>query len=216
MKILKGTLFGCLVLAFIFLNGCAVGNRYNLSDARPDIQVTSPKIKNVAVAASDQRKVVLSGECDPSYVGMQRGGFGNPFRVSTESGLPLADELTKSVSESLSQKGYNSVPVYIKYGKDPGLIAPLLKESKADRYLLFVIKKWESDTYQNIGLEYEIELTVYDSDMQKKASVSVAEHKDIPGSAWNPPAAAKEQVPIAFKNVLEKLLNYPAILAAIQ
>jgi len=32
-----------------------------------------------------------------------------------------------------------------------------LKEHPADRSLLFTIKKGESDTYMNIGLDYEIE-----------------------------------------------------------
>ena len=209
-------LFWCLIVLAILLQGCAVGNKYNFSDVRADLQLVPAKVKNVAVATSDQRKVVVSGECAPTYVGMQRAGLGNPWRVNTESGLPLADDLTKAVSESLSKKGYNSIPVYVKYADDQSRILELLGERKAERSLLFIIKQWESDTYMNIGLDYEIELTVYDEELVKLASVSIAEDRDLPGSFWDPPSAARMEVPIAFKKVIETLLNDPNILHVIQ
>jgi hypothetical protein len=209
-------LFGYLIVLTILLQGCAVGNKYNFTDVNADLKVASVKVKHIAVATSDQRKEVISSKCDPTYVGMQRAGFGNPWRVSTESGLPLADDLTKAVTESLAKKGYNSLPVYIKYTDDQTSIIKILKESKAERSLLFIIKKWESDTYSNIGLDYEVELTVYNADFVKLASVSAAENKNLPGSVWDPPKAARREVPIAFKNVLETLLNDPKVRQAIQ
>ena len=209
-------LFWCLIVLVILLQGCAVGNRYNFSDVRADLQVVSANVKHVAIATSDQRKVVLSGECAPTYVGMQRAGFGNPWRVNTESGLPLADDLTKAVSESLSKKGYNSLPVYVKYSDDQSRILELLRERKAERALLFIIKKWESDTFMNIGVDYEIELTVYNAELVKLASASIAENKDLPGSFWDPPSAARKEIPIAFKRALETLLNDPKVIPVLQ
>jgi hypothetical protein len=209
-------LLGCLILCVFILNGCAVGNVYNFSDTRADLQVSPAKGKSAAVAAHDQRVAILSGECVPAYVGLQRAGFGNPWRVNTESGLPLADDLTKAVSETLLAKGYRALPVYIKYSDDRTKIMELMKANKAERNLLFVIKKWESDTYTNIGLNYEIELNVFDENMIKLVSASIAEVKTIPGSAWDPPRAARREVPLAFKQVLENLLNDPKIQLAIQ
>jgi hypothetical protein len=209
-------LFWCLIVLAIMLQGCAVGNKYNFSDVKADLQVAPVKVKHIAVATSDQRKVVMSDECPPTYVGMQRAGFGNPWRVNTDSGLPLADDVTKAVTESLSKKGYNSLPVYVKYTDGQSSILELLRERKAERALLFIIKKWESDTYMNIGLDYEIELTVYNADLVKLASASIAENKNLPGSFWDPPTAARREVPIAFKKALETLLNDPKVLPAIQ
>jgi hypothetical protein len=216
MQALGKNLFWCLIVLVILLQGCAVGNRYNFSDVRADLQVVSANVKHVAIATSDQRKVVLSGECAPTYVGMQRAGFGNPWRVNTESGLPLADDLTKAVSESLSKKGYNSLPVYVKYSDDQSRILELLRERKAERALLFIIKKWESDTFMNIGVDYEIELTVYNAELVKLASASIAENKDLPGSFWDPPSAARKEIPIAFKRALETLLNDPKVIPVLQ
>jgi hypothetical protein len=209
-------LLGCLILFVFILNGCAVGNVYNFTDTRADLKISPAKGKSAAVATHDQRAAVLSGECVPAYVGLQRAGFGNPWRVNTESGLPFADDLTNAVSESLSARGYRSLPVYIKYSDDRTKILELMKASKAERNLLFVIKKWESDTYTNIGLNYEIELNVFDENMTKLASTSIAEVKTIPGSAWDPPRAARREVPLAFKQVLENLLNDPKIQLALQ
>jgi hypothetical protein len=65
-------------------------------------------------------------------------------------------------------------------------------------------------------LTYEVELNVYDENLIKLASASIAEVKNIPGSAWDPPRAARREVPLAFKQVLEILLNDPKIKLAIQ
>src|SRR5512147_336665 len=97
-------------LSALFAQGCAVGNKYNFADTRADLQVSGSRQVNVAVATLDKREVVVSGECAPTYVGMQRAGFGNPWRVNTQSGQPLADDITKAVSESLTQKGFTALP----------------------------------------------------------------------------------------------------------
>jgi len=216
MRLSRGIQFASVAVIAVLLNACAVGNKYSLSDIKADFKGAPSNVKTVALSASDQREVVKSGECAPTYVGMQRGGFGNPFRVNTESGLPLADDLTNAVSESLSKKGFKAMPVYTKVADDSSRVLELLKGQNGDRSLLFVISKWESDTYMNIGLDYEIELTVYDKQMAKLASSSVRENRSITGSAWNPPEAARREVPLAFKRALENLLNAPNILKALQ
>ena len=106
--------------------------------------------------------------------------------------------------------------MYVKYTDDQNKILGLLIERKPERALLFVIKKWESDTYMNIRLVYDIELTVYNAESTKLASASISENKTLPGSFWDPPSAARSEVPRAFKKALQTLLNDPKILLAIQ
>ncbi len=84
----------------------------------------------------------------------------------------------------------------------------------SERLLLVIVKKWETDTYTNIGLDYELALQVLDNKKNILAEKTATETKTIPGSAWNPPAEAKIQVPIAFKAAMESLLNDPKVLAA--
>lgn len=216
MHLSRGIQLAAIAVLAVLLNACAVGNKYSFADVKADFRVAPSSVKSVAVSASDQRQVIKSGECAPTYVGMQRGGFGNPFRVNTESGLPLADDLTNVVSEALSKKGFKAMPVYTKVADDSSRVLELLKGQSGDRSLLFVVSKWESDTYMNIGLDYEIELTVYDKQMAKLASASARENRSITGSAWNPPEAARREVPLAFKLALENLLNAPNIVRALQ
>ena len=209
-------LFLCLVLFVLMLSGCAVGNVYNFTDTRADIKYSLASGKNAAVATHDQRTDVVKEICDPSYVGMQRAGFGNPWRVHTSSGLPFADDVTKAVAESLSAKGYRTIPVFVKAADERSRVMDLMRAKKADRNILFIVKKWESDTYTNIGLTYEIELNVFDENLNKRGEVSAAESKTIPGSFWDPPSAARREIPLAFKQILENLLNDQKIRMALQ
>jgi hypothetical protein len=203
-------------LLALFTQGCAVGNKYNFSDTRADLQISASRPTAVAVATLDQRELVATKECAPTYVGMQRAGLGNPWRVNTESGLPLADDISTAVLESLAKKGFRAIPVSVTFNQTEDEALHALGEKKSDRSVLILLKKWESDTYVNIGLDYDLRLRVVDSNQAVLGETAAAERKTISGSFWDPPAAAKEQIPIAFKQVLEKLLNDPAILAALK
>jgi len=204
--------FSLLLLA----QGCAVGNKYNFADTRADLQVSSVSQSNVAVATLDQRQDILSGTCLPTYVGMQRAGLGNPWRVNTVSDLPLAEDMTKAVSESLAKKGFKPTPVIVVHALSEQETKQALAAKQAERSILILIKKWESDTYMNIGLDYDLRLMILGSNQTVLAETSAAENRTIPGSFWDPPSAAKEQIPIAFKQALEKLLNDPKIVAALK
>jgi hypothetical protein len=206
------TSFSLLLLA----QGCAVGNKYNFADARADLQVSSVSQSTVAVATLDQREHILSGTCPPTYVGMQRAGFGNPWRVNTISDLPLAEDMTKAVSESLAKKGFKATPVIVAHTLSEKQAKQALAAKQVERSILILIKKWESDTYMNIGLDYDLRLMVLGSNQTVLAETSAVENKTISGSFWDPPAAAKEQIPIAFKEALEKLLNDPKVVAVLK
>jgi hypothetical protein len=204
--------FALLLLA----QGCAVGNKYNFADTRADLQVSAAAPSAVAVATLDQRQDILSGTCPPTYVGMQRAGFGNPWRVNTVSDLPLAEDMTKAVSESLAKKGFKPTPVIVAHTLSEQQAKQALAAKQAARSFLILIKKWESDTYMNIGLDYDLRLMILGANQTVLAETSAAENKTIAGSFWDPPSAAKEQIPIAFKQVLEKLLNDPKIIAVLK
>jgi hypothetical protein len=197
--------FFLMSFALLFLaQGCAVGNKYNFADTRADLQVSSVGQSTVAAATLDQREDIFSGICPPTYVGMKRAGFGNPWIVNTVSGLPLAEDMTKAVSESLAKRGFKATPVIVAHTLSEQQAKQALAAKQAERSILILIKKWESDTYMNIGLDYDLRLMVLGSNQTMLVETSAAENKTIPGSFWDPPSAAKEQIPIAFKQALEK------------
>ena len=90
-----------LLFVGVLASGCAVGNthRYDWGDANLSIETD----KTVAVSILDARSYVQSGAKLPNFVGLQRGGFGVPFGVTTRSGRPVCSARMQ-VSAARSKK----------------------------------------------------------------------------------------------------------------
>lgn len=64
-----------------FLSACFPKYRYD----RMNVALNRAGSGSVAIAVLDQRPYVRSGEKDPSFVGIMRGGYGNPFSLYTST-----------------------------------------------------------------------------------------------------------------------------------
>ena len=64
-------------LALLLIGGCAVGVRHQYDSATPQINAASGG--KATVAAQDRRAYVLNGDKQENFVGLSRGGYGNPF-----------------------------------------------------------------------------------------------------------------------------------------
>ena len=209
--------FSNISIIFSFSDsGMCSGQCVQIVGRQGDTTSVPPKNNSVAVATLDRRDVIVSQRCPPTYIGMQRAGLGNPWRVNTASGLPLSEDVTRAISESLAIRGYRAIPVNVSYDLTEQQVKELLIRKEADRSIFVMIRQWESDTYTNIGLTYDMSLMVFGLNQVLLAETSVADTKTIAGSFWDPPAAAKEKVPEAFRAVLEALLNDPKVIAALQ
>jgi hypothetical protein len=87
-----------------------------------------------------------------------------------------------------------------------------MRETKGKRLLLLTLNEWQSDTYTNTGLSYDVKLEVLDSNGYKLTEKVIKGDDNLGGSAWNPPSHAREVIPKAFKEKLEALLNSEEIL----
>ena len=201
-----------VLLAFISA-GCAVGNKHSYSVARPELAPQGTRA--VAVAAQDARSYVVSGEKTPDYVGTQRGGFGNPFNVLTQSGKPLAEDFAATVSESLARKGFKSTTVQVSVSGTPN-IRVLAAQAKSERVALVLIREWKSDKYQNTALSYDVTLQVYDSAGKRLAENRITGRDDLGGSAWNPPSHARSAIPVVYKKKLEDLFAADAVVKSLR
>ena len=65
------------------------------------------------MATQDRREYVLSGNKDPQFVGLQRGGYGNPFDVRTSDDRPLAEDMTTAIVAAMAGRGFQPVPILI-------------------------------------------------------------------------------------------------------
>lgn len=193
----------------ILTSGCAVGNKYAYHDMVANIGATGTK--TVSMATHDRRPYVVDGEKRPDFTGTQRGGFGNPFDVSTETGKALAEDMTAVMSASLAKNGFKTVPVTTLHSENPAAVMEKLKKSGGDLSLLLKIDEWISDTYTNVGLRYDATLSVFDKDCSLIAEKRIKGEDNLGGSAWNPPAHARKAVPEAFVKKIEELFNAPEI-----
>ncbi len=207
------SILSCIGIVTMLTYGCAIGNKYRFTDVTADVQATNEIY--VVVASLDQRPTVLSGESPADYVGMQRAGFGNPFNVTTYSGLPFADVVSQSICQSLKKRGFHAESFFVKLGTPETEAIKQLLVKQAERSIFVSIIQWESDTYSNIGLNYDLVLTVFDKDGTRVARSVAKDNTTIPGSFLNPPAAAREKIPMAFKSVIENLLNVDRVREAL-
>jgi hypothetical protein len=208
---------GCwpLLLAVPFvvalISGCTA-HRYQ--DGTAELKATGGGV--LAVAVQDARPYVVSGNKAPSFVGLSRGGFGNPFDIKTESGRPLAADIADSVCQSLQRKGFacSTIETQPNAAEDAAMRARAVEAGgrrNATRVLLLVLNEWKSDTYVNTALHYDVVLTVLKADGGALATERVHGSDDLGGNFWNPRSHAQEAVATAFKAKIEQLLNAPKI-----
>jgi len=205
-------IFLCIVT--LYVSGCAVGNKHNYHDVLVQLKASNTFI--VAIGTHDIRPYILDGDKNPDFVGLSRGGYGNPFDVTTQTGNTLAQDMSEAINNSFLKKGYDTKIVHLKPHDDFSTVVNKLKESKAYRLVYLKLTDWKSDTYTNTALIYDAHLMVLDNNGQMIAQKMIQGHDDLKGSVMNPPAHAKKAVPVAFSQKLEELLNDPEVQRALE
>ena len=204
--------FFLLGIVGFLISGCAIGNthRYDLGDAA----LVAESDKRVAVCVADQRPYVLSGEKPESFVGLMRGGFGNPFDINTTSGGLLASDITTSIVKALKAKRISAVPVDLppKTGADKA--REILLKAEADRFVLMVLNEWKTDTYFNTGLRHDITLKVLTKDGSQLVEKKLGGDENL-GSVTLP-ADVRVKAETAIRQKLETLFNDRAVVSALK
>ena len=59
----------------------------------------------------DARPYVVSGNQPESFAGLLRGGYGNPFDVSTATGNPVARDLRDALARGMRERGVEVLAV---------------------------------------------------------------------------------------------------------
>ena len=196
------------VLTILIISGCAVGNKHNYSDATPNIKATQGN--KLDLGAQDQRVYILNGDKPSTFVGLSRGGFGNPFNVDTQSGKPLSDDFAKAVTRALSKKGVQVTEINIPSRMAQADVIKNLTQS-GNKAVFISIKEWKSDTYQSTSLNYDIQVQVIDKSGKVVAKKSISGNENLGGDLINPPSHAKRVIPLAFQTKLEELFADPDI-----
>ncbi|MFM8443210.1 MAG: hypothetical protein ACKN9W_07715 [Methylococcus sp.] len=192
-------------MVFSVLAGCAFGNKHDYRQAQPSLAYSGAQ--KISVGVHDQRPEVVRGDVDEDYVGMQRGGYGNPFRIGTLSHKPLADEMAKLLVDALRKSGAQAAPVRLAPSLKQDQALSVLKAGQPDKSLLLVLRDWESDSYVGTELRYDVDMKVFGRSGNLLASKTAKGVDQLGSSFWNPQGVAKEQAPIAFRRKMEELYS---------
>jgi hypothetical protein len=194
--------------------GCAFGQQQSFANVQ--VAVTHRGTTTIALAAHDRRPYVVNGEKSPTYVGTQRGGFGNPFDVTTKSDAALATEFAAVLRRSLSAMGYRVSTVGTRPSLTRAQITAALAQTKATRWILLTVNEWATDTYNSTNLSYYLVLEVLDGSGRVLARSAVKGEDNLGTSLLNPPAVAREAAPQALQAKLGELINDARVAAAVK
>ena len=168
-----------LMLIYIFLTGCAAGNHYNYHTSISSLPLKASANNVLILTVEDLRPYILDGDKKSNFVGLQRGGFGNPFDVTTATGNSLTQDMAQSIAFSLENSGFHIVVSH----DEPKLeqLIRLANTNKADRILWLKVRDWKSDIYMSIGLNFDLHLAVYNATGQLLAENTLKGNEEVGG-----------------------------------
>ena len=196
-----------LLLMCFTLGGCAFGRTHDYLLSHPTLQYSSKE--RLAVGVQDLRPYILKHDKEENFVGLQRGGYGNPFDVRTASGLPLAEDMTKVLTSALAQAGDVVTSIKISPTMGRAEIIRLFQTNSADKAILLSLYEWKADTAARTRAIYNIEMEALDSKGDVLARKRVRGTDNLGGSFWSldPQSNAQTAVLVAFQKKLEELFE---------
>lgn len=139
-------------------------------------------VHSAAVAVLDQRDYIKNRDKAESFVGLSRGGYGNPFDVRPASGMPLASEMATAVVASLKTRGIHAQALTVRPADGSSPARQALVQAGRDRAMLFTLVEWRTDTMMRTGLDYDVTLEVYDRTGKNLAHKQLS-GKDVSGAS---------------------------------
>lgn len=198
----------------LILSGCAIGNKHNYRDVIASLPVMASG--SAVVATHDRRPYILSGAKPQNFVGLQRGGYGQPFDVST-GGETFASSFSAAVCNSLRKVGSGCEVAQTVPSEEPSQVIQKVLQRRPQRGLIFTVNEWKSDGMVRASLRYDVTLSVIDSGGVILASKQVQGNDVTADSIWvmSPPRAARKGALAALKTKMEELLGAPNVVAAL-
>jgi hypothetical protein len=185
---------GVLLLVITSAFGCAVGNVYDYRSAPVILPVQGDF--SVSLKVDDLRPYVTNGDKQANFIGLRRGGYGNPFNVTTASGEPLANDIVVALGQGLENAGYK-----------------LNAAEGTDRQLTLTIREWKSDVFSNLKIIYDVDLVVHDASGHQLGKSTITGEEAAGGGAMMD--QHNEAVRRAFEAKMSQLFADPEIVAAL-
>lgn len=202
---------GFVIAMSVLASGCAVGNQYDYRMANLPMSVKGQA--KVGVSVAESRPYVLSGNKSGNFVGLQRGGFGNPFDVSTQSGRALVEDMNESLSKSLAARGFSVVSLDATITGMQSVTRAAEKNGLL-RVVVLDVKEWKSDAMMQLTMHHDLVLGVYDAKGNRLAEARSARTGQIGSASFQNANAAAARG--EFERVVGGLFEDAAVKEALQ
>lgn len=200
--------FCFLAISSLSLFGCAVGNQYDYQAA---ISLPLSGQGELGLGVIDNRSYVRSGDKPDDFTGIQRGGFGNPFSVTTASGKPLADEFSTTIESALRKNGFFVNTLSFR-SADNSVIESTIKASGLQKNIVLKIEEWKTDAMMRLRLIYNLDLSVFDENGELLANVVDSGDEVISGAGFE--GGNSRNAAAAFETKVGRLFNSPQLQSA--
>src|SRR5215467_405474 len=130
-----------IILISLFVASCAVGNKYDYRSTTLALPIKPVDNKTLILSVQDFRPYVLNNDKDPSFVGIQRGGYGNPFNVTTLSGRPMTEDMADAMVKGLTDVGYRVN--YVSTKPEMVKLIDAAAQNQANRIIVLKVYDWK-------------------------------------------------------------------------
>ena len=202
-----------LILLGLLLQSCAFGQQVAYHKAGK-LNIHAAGRHTLTIGVQDQRPYVVSREKSEDFVGISRGGFGNPFDVLTDSGSPLAEDITMSLVKAFQNKGYTVTSVKLSPGANRQDVLQAFRSAQSKRAVLVRLVEWKTDSMFTTALHYIVFLEIFDESGNLLAGNQVGGKDKIEGYTF--PSDLAELVPPIFASKMEQLFNHPKVKSALE
>jgi len=201
----------CLSFLILAVTGCAVGNQYDYQSAKVSLPLIGDG--DLGLGVLDNRSYVLSGEKTPDFIGLQRGGFNNPFNVTTASGQSLTDDMSMSIQNALRSSGYTVTSLRFP-SRDSSTVESTIAESGKAKNIVLTVTEWKTDIYMNMTLYFDLLLQVLTRDGDVIASNEMQGKETVGGGALE--SQNSRTAASVFEKKIGRLFNHPEIIEALK
>jgi len=190
-----------------------MGVRHNYDQKALNLGITTSA--TVGVGTLDHRPYVINGQKAENFVGVSRGGFGNPFDVTTQSGRPLASDISSSIVSSMKIDGVDAKAVELRPALSVDEATTALSAAGAQKSVMITLLEWKGDAMVNVGLNYDFLLRVFDKD-GKLLTSKLQQGRETLGSAVPFTPGGTSQILPRYRRMMEMLFRESDVVKALQ
>jgi len=182
------------------------------------VQINLPFVgkQHIAVAALDQRPSIRSGEHTATFTGTLRSDAAHSVDVATASGHAFADDVSEVVARGLSRSGYWVDRVTLDASLSEQQAFGELRGTEASHLALLVIREWETTTFQNTEVRYDLDLEIKNSAGALQGESSRRGSDQLPPAHSDSEDARERAIQSALEQKLNLLFAEPRVVSAFE